>query len=223
MAEACSLSGLRILTWSHGDSVSVWMSRWCNYTSKNCFLSRANLKEYEVILLASTVCLMKKWKHYVFVLAIAMVWTSSGGPSKLCQFPGHKGPLTRVKSRDVINPAMAKEVFQLFDISVSIGSRKKNTQLQEDFFVIKIFLFYSACLLGYFWLLFFYLSVSWLFWRSSSVIFSHGVFRRDVKGEKLSVDELDITNFDIAVLYTWRISASRGVIKGSSSSELPLP
>ena len=27
--------------------------------------------------LASTVCLMKKWKHYVFVLAIAMVWAST--------------------------------------------------------------------------------------------------------------------------------------------------
>ena len=27
--------------------------------------------------LASIVCLMKKWKHYVFVLAIAMVWAST--------------------------------------------------------------------------------------------------------------------------------------------------
>ena len=35
-------------------------------------------------------------------------------------YPGHKGPPTSVKSRDMINPAMAKEVFQLFDISVSI-------------------------------------------------------------------------------------------------------
>ena len=25
------------------------MSRWCNYTSENCFLSRANLKEHEII------------------------------------------------------------------------------------------------------------------------------------------------------------------------------
>ena len=35
-------------------------------------------------------------------------------------YPGHKGPPTSIKSRDVINPAMAKEVFQLFDIFVSI-------------------------------------------------------------------------------------------------------
>ena len=34
---------------------------------------------------------------------------------------------TSVKSGDVINPAMAKEVFQLFDISVPIGSRKNKT------------------------------------------------------------------------------------------------
>ena len=67
-------------------------------------------------------------------------------PSKLCQYPGHKGPPTSVKSRDVINPAMVKEVFQLFDISMPIGSRKNKTQFLEDFFVINIFLFYSACL-----------------------------------------------------------------------------
>ena len=161
MAEACSLSGLRILTWSHGDSVSVWMSRWCNYTSKNCFLSRANLKEYEVILLASTVCLMKKWKHYVFVLAIAMVWTSSGGPSKLCQYPGHKGPPTRVKSRDVINPAMAKEVFQLFDISVSIGSRKKKHTTLGGFLCHKNFLILQ-CLSSRVFLITFLLSFCFL-------------------------------------------------------------
>ena len=29
--------GLRILPWSHGESVSVWMWRWCNYTPKSCF------------------------------------------------------------------------------------------------------------------------------------------------------------------------------------------
>ena len=45
-------------------------------------------------------------------------------PSKLCQYPGHKGTPTSVKSRDVINSAIAKEVFQLFGISAPIGSRK---------------------------------------------------------------------------------------------------
>ena len=50
----------------------------------------------------------------------------------------------------MVNPAMAKEVFQLFDIFVPIGSRKNKTQLLEDLFIIKVFLFYSACLIGYF-------------------------------------------------------------------------
>ena len=39
----------------------------------------------------------------------------------------------------------------------------------------------------------------------------------------LNQDELYSASFDTAVLYTWRNSASRGVIKGSSSLELPLP
>ena len=38
------------------------------------------------------------------------------------------------------------------------------------------------------------------FLGSSSVVFSHDVFRRDVKGEKLSAEELDFANFDIAAL-----------------------
>ena len=48
-------------------------------------------------------------------------------PSKLCQYPRHKGTPTSVKSREVINPTIAKEVFQLFGISVPIGSRKYKT------------------------------------------------------------------------------------------------
>ena len=40
---------------------------------------------------------------------------------------GHKGTPTSVKSRNVINPTIAKEVFQLFGISVPIGSRKYKT------------------------------------------------------------------------------------------------
>ena len=113
----------------HGDSVSVWMSRWCNYTSKYCFLSRANLREYEVILQrAGLDCLSHEEVKTLRVCArhrygMGKYWK----PSKLCQYPRYKGPLTSVKSRDVINPAMAKEVFQLFDISVPIGSRKNKT------------------------------------------------------------------------------------------------
>ena len=106
--------GLRILPWSHGESVSVWMWRWCNYTTKSCFLSRANLKEYEVI-------------HYVFVLAIAMAWASTGGLQSCVSIQGTKDHQPASKVVTWFNPAMAKEVLQLFDISVPTGSRKNKT------------------------------------------------------------------------------------------------
>ena len=56
MADACTLSkeGLLDCGSSRGRTHSVWMSRWCNYTSKNCLFSHANLKEYEVILLRAS-------------------------------------------------------------------------------------------------------------------------------------------------------------------------
>ena len=127
---------------------------------KNCFLSLANLKEYEVILQRAG---LDRLSHEeVKTLRVCARHRYGMGkykrPSKLCQYPGDKGPPTSVKSRDVINPAMAKEVFQLFDISLP--------KLSEDFFVIKIFLLHSACLIGNFLLLFFYLSISYMFTRS---------------------------------------------------------
>ena len=90
------------------------------------FLSLANLKEYEVILQRAgldrlsheEVKTLTRHRH-----GMGKYWR----PSKLCQYSGHKGPPTSVKSRDVINPTMAKEVSQLFDISVPIGSRKNKT------------------------------------------------------------------------------------------------
>ena len=65
-------------------------------------------------------------------------------PSKLRQYPGHKGPPTSVKSRDEINPTMAKEVFQLFDVSVlsNITLHKK----QGDFF--DIYCAWNLCFRG---------------------------------------------------------------------------
>ena len=103
---------------------------------KNCFLSRANLKEYEVIL--QRVGLDRLSHEEVKTLRVYARHHYGMGkywrPSKLRQYPGHKGPPTSVKSRDEINPAMAKEVFQLFDVSVlsNITLHKK----QGDFFDI---------------------------------------------------------------------------------------
>ena len=92
-------------------------------------MSLANLKEYEVILQRAgldrlsheevkTLPVCARHRH-----GMGKYWR----PSKLCQYSGHKGPPTSVKCRDVINPTMAKEVSQLFDISVPIGSRKNKT------------------------------------------------------------------------------------------------
>ncbi|CAH3155457.1 unnamed protein product, partial [Pocillopora meandrina] len=83
-----------------------------------------NLKEYEVIL--QRAALYRLSHEEVKTLCVCARHCYSMGkywrPPKLCQYPGHKGPPTSVKSRDVINNAMAKEVFQLFDISVPIAS-----------------------------------------------------------------------------------------------------
>ena len=47
--------------------------------------------------LASTVCLMNKWKHYVFVLAIAMVWASTRGFQSCVSIRGTKDHLPASK------------------------------------------------------------------------------------------------------------------------------
>ena len=97
---------------------------------KNCFFCHVQPSEYKVILQrAGFECLsheqVKKLRVYPrHRYGLGKYWR----PSKLCQYPGHKGTPTRVKSRDVINPATAKEVFQLFGISVPIGSHKHKTQ-----------------------------------------------------------------------------------------------
>ena len=134
MANVCSLSKKGFLDCgsSRGRSETVFLYECRDDLTahlKNCFLSRADLKEYEVILQRAglehlsheqvkklRVCPRHRY-------GLGKYWR----PSKLCQYPGHKGTPTSVKSRDVINPTIAKEVFQLFGISVPIGSRKYKT------------------------------------------------------------------------------------------------
>ena len=134
MADACSLSKKGFLDCgsSRGPTETVFLYEcWDDITAhlKNCFLSRADLKEYEVILQRAgldhlspeevkklRVCARHRY-------GLGKYWR----PLKLCQYPGHKRPPTSVKSRDVINPAIAMELFQLFEISVPIGSRKNKT------------------------------------------------------------------------------------------------
>ena len=131
MADVCSLSKKGFLDYGslrgRSETVFLYESR-DDLTAplQNCFLSRADLKEYEVILQrAGLKCLSHEQVKKLCVCprhrySLGKYWR----PSKLCQYPGHKGTPTSVKSRDVINPAIAKEVFQRFGISVPIGSRK---------------------------------------------------------------------------------------------------
>jgi len=124
-------------------------------------LSCADLKEYKVILQRAG---FERLSHeQVKKLRVCPCHRYGLGkywrPSKLCQYPGHNGTPTSVKSQDMINPAIAKEVFQLFGISVP----KYKTQHLEDFLVIKCFSFYNASFIGYFLFLFFYLFISHMF------------------------------------------------------------
>ena len=134
MTDARTLSKERLLDYgsSRGRTETVFLYEYRDDVTthpKIVFLSRANLKEYELIL--QRVGLDRLSHEEVKTLRVCArhrygmdkYWRLS----KLCQYPGHKGPPTSVKSRDVINPAMAKEAFQLFDISVPIGSRKNKT------------------------------------------------------------------------------------------------
>ena len=79
---------------------------------KNCCLSRSNLKEYEVIL-------------------------QRAGLDHLSTEKVKKVRVCAVKSRDVINNAIAQEVYQLFGITVPIGSRKNPNSY---FFLIVFFI-----------------------------------------------------------------------------------
>ena len=122
MVDACSLSkeGLLDCGSSCGRTETMFLYECRDDVTthlKNCFLSQTRKNTRSSCKgLASAVCARHRY-------GMGKYWR----PSKLCQYPGHKGPPTSVKSRDVINPAMAKEVFRLFDISVPIGSRKNKT------------------------------------------------------------------------------------------------
>ena len=135
MADVCSFSKKRFLECgsSRGRSETVFLYECQNDLTahlKDCFLSRADLKEYEVIL--QRACLEYLSHEQVKKLRVCPRHRYGLGkywrPSKLCQYPGHRRKPTSVKSHDVINPAIANEVFQLFGISVPIGSRKYKTR-----------------------------------------------------------------------------------------------
>ena len=113
MADACCLSkkGLLDCGSPRGRTETVFLYECRDDITtilKNCFLSRVNLKEYEVILQkAGLDRLSHEEMKTLRVCArhrygMGKYWR----PSKLCQYPGHKGPPTSVKSRDVDQPCL---------------------------------------------------------------------------------------------------------------------
>lgn len=106
MADACSLSKKGFLDCGslRGRSETVILHEYRDDLTaplKNCFLSRADLKEYEGILQRAgfeflsheqlkKLCVCPR-HHY----GLGKYWR----PSKLCQYPGHMGTPTSIKSK----------------------------------------------------------------------------------------------------------------------------
>jgi len=97
-------------------------------------LSRSNLKEYEVILQRAglnrisleDVKKLRVCPRHRF--GLGKYWR----PSRLCQYPEHKSSPAKVKGRDIINIPLAQEIYDLFGISVPVGSGK-NDPISETF------------------------------------------------------------------------------------------
>ncbi|KAL9954031.1 hypothetical protein ACROYT_G041519 [Oculina patagonica] len=90
----------------------------------SCHLSRENLTEHELILAragvfelppskASEMFICPKHRH-----SLGKYWKQR----RPCQYPTHRGGKKAIKSRDVINVRMAKEIMKLHGVVVPIGS-----------------------------------------------------------------------------------------------------
>ena len=89
-----------------------------------CHLSRETLKESQLILARegifdfpvsklSEMMICPKHRH-----TLGKYWKQR----RPCQYPTHKGRIKAVKTRDVVNVAMAKEILKLHEVVVPIGS-----------------------------------------------------------------------------------------------------
>ena len=86
MADACTLSkeGLLDCGSSRGRTETVFLYECRDDVTTHLKIVFCRVQTWKNTRssckgLASTVCLMKKWKHNVFVLAIVMVWANTGG------------------------------------------------------------------------------------------------------------------------------------------------
>ena len=92
-----------------------------------CHLSKENISEYQLILTrAGHFHLSEKKIDEMFVCprhrgTLGTYWKCS---KTVCHYPDHKGRLEAVKSDRVFNVQLAREVFDVFGVTIPIGSRK---------------------------------------------------------------------------------------------------
>ena len=131
MGTSCFLSCLSKHKETSGNSRGVTESvrlEDCDESITNhlntCHLSRETLKESQLILARagifdfpvsklSEMMICPKHRH-----TLGKYWKQR----RPCQYPTHKGRIKAVKTRDVVNVAMAKEILKLHEVVVPIGS-----------------------------------------------------------------------------------------------------
>ena len=95
---------------------------------RRCHLSRENISEYQLILKRAgqfhlsegniaemSVCPRHRGK-------LGAYWKC---PITACQYPDHKGKQEAVKGDRVFNVQVARDIFQVFGVTIPIGSRKQ--------------------------------------------------------------------------------------------------
>ena len=131
METPCFLSCLSKYKGTCGNSRGVTESvrlEDCNESITNhlntCHLSRETLRESQLIIARagifdfpvsklSDTMICPKHRHI-----LVKYWKQR----RPCQYPTHKGGKKAVKTRDVVNVAMAKEILKLHEVVVPIGS-----------------------------------------------------------------------------------------------------
>ena len=90
----------------------------------SCHLSRESLTEYELILARAGVFDLPLSKVNEMMIcpkhrdSLGKYWKQR----RPCQYPTHHGGKKAVKSRDVVNVTMAKQIIKLHGVIVPIGS-----------------------------------------------------------------------------------------------------
>ena len=136
MADACSLSkeGLLDCGSSRGRTETVFLYECRDDVTTHLKIVFFRMQTWKNTRssckgLASTVCLMKKWKHYLFVLAIAMVWASTGDLQSCVSIQGTKDhlPASKVVTWSTL-PWPRKDIKQIRILHVLFAPEEECTK-----------------------------------------------------------------------------------------------